>query len=186
MMSVLKYILLGSLNYVPLTGYQLKKFMDESTSHFWYAQTSQIYRTLGDLERDGLVTSEIEEQDDHPDRRRYHIAQAGRDALRAWLVQPMTNLETPKDTLLVRLFFSGAVDKETLLTQLRLQRSLRQQHLTELQTVTRALIADTAARAPEMLPHTRLWEAARRQGELTEEAYVRWLDETIQLIQDTF
>lgn len=185
-MSVLRYILLGSLNYTSLTGYQLKKFMGESTFHFWYAQTSQIYRTLDELEHDGLVTSEIEEQEDRPDRRRYHITQAGRDDLHGWLMRPMTQLEMPKDKLLVRLFFSGQMDKEVLLTQLRLQRSLHQQHLTELQTVTRALIADTAARAPEMQPHTRLWEAARRQGELSEEAYIRWLDETIQLIQDTF
>lgn len=185
-MSVLRYILLGSLSYVPLTGYQLKKFMGESTSHFWYAQTSQIYRTLDELERDGLVTSEIEEQDERPDRRRYHITQPGRDALRAWLLRPMTNLETPKDTLLVRLFFSGEIDRETVLTQLRLQRTLHQEHLTELQTVTRRRIAETGEQHPEMQRHTRLWEAARRQGELSEAAYVRWLDETIQLIQDTF
>ncbi|MBZ0278719.1 MAG: PadR family transcriptional regulator [Anaerolineae bacterium] len=183
-MSPLKYILLGSLNYVPLTGYQLKKFMDESTSHFWYAQTSQIYRTLNELERTGLLTSEIEEQDDRPDRRRYHITQAGRDALREWLLRPMTVLETTKDTLLVKLFFSGQIDKDTLLTQLRLQRSLRQQHLTELQTVTRDLIAGTVGRIPERERDVILWEAARRQGELSEEAYIRWLDETIQLIQD--
>lgn len=185
-MSVLKYILLGSLNITALTGYQLKKFMEESTSHFWHAQTSQIYRTLDDLERDGLLTSEIEAQDDRPDRRRYHITQAGRDDLQAWLMHPMAQLDMPKDTLLVRLFFSGEVDKETLLTQLRLQRALRQQHLTELQTVTRTLITDTTTHTPAMRVHTRLWEAARRQGEITEEAYIRWLDETIQLIQETF
>lgn len=185
-MSPLKYILLGSLNYTALTGYQLKKFMGESTSHFWYAQTSQIYRTLDELERNGLVTSEIEEQEDRPDRRRYHITPDGRDALRAWLLRPMTNLETPKDTLLVRLFFSGEMDKDTVLTQLRLQRALHQEHLNELQAVTRDLIAGTVERFPERGRDVILWEAARRQGELSEEAYVRWLDETIQLIQDTF
>ncbi|HRF96975.1 MAG TPA: PadR family transcriptional regulator, partial [Aggregatilineales bacterium] len=78
---MLKYILLGGLSYMPLTGYQIKQFMENSTTHFWYAQTSQIYRTLDQLEKEGLVTSQIQEQHDKPDRRLYHITQNGRDAL---------------------------------------------------------------------------------------------------------
>jgi len=43
---MLKYVLLGALSYQPLTGYQLKQFIDSTARHFWHAQISQIYRTL--------------------------------------------------------------------------------------------------------------------------------------------
>ena len=43
---MLKYVLLGFLNYTPMTGYELKQFMDESTANFWHAKQSQIYTTL--------------------------------------------------------------------------------------------------------------------------------------------
>ena len=83
---MLKYVLLGVLNYQPLTGYQLKQFMDQAAGHFWYAQTSQIYRTLDQLEKDGMLTSHIQAQDERPDRRLYQITPGGQADLRAWQI----------------------------------------------------------------------------------------------------
>ena len=183
---VLKYVLLGSLNYQALTGYQLKQWVDSATSHFWYAQTSQIYRTLDALEKDGLLTSEIQEQEDRPDRRLYHLTDAGRADLRRWLAQPMTEIEPTKDSLLVRLFFSAQLDKNTILTQLRVQRALRQQQLTLYSGDINAMIAAGVEHNPQLKRDALLWDATRRLGEMGEEVYIRWLDETIQRIEDEF
>jgi len=54
---MLKYILLEFLNYRPMTGCDLKKWIDQSTAHFWHAYHSQIYTTLRKMEADGLVQS---------------------------------------------------------------------------------------------------------------------------------
>lgn len=183
---MLKYVLLGGLSYQPLTGYQLKQFVDTSTKHFWYAQTSQVYRTLNQLEDDGLLTSEIQAQTERPDRRLYHITPAGRADLLAWLAQPMTEIEPTKDALIVRLFFSAQLDKDTVLTQLRLQRALHQQQLTLFQTVIIDLIQTSVQQRPELKRDALLWDIARRNGELAEEAYIRWLDEAIQRIETEF
>jgi DNA-binding PadR family transcriptional regulator len=183
---VLKYVLLGSLSYRPLTGYQLKQFVDNSAKHFWYAQTSQIYRTLNALEAEGLLTSAIEGQEDRPDRRVYTLTAAGHADLLAWLVQPMTEIEPTKDSLLVRLFFSAQLDKDTVLTQLRLQRALHQQQLTRFRTEIVQQIKESAKRNPALKRDAMLWDAARHQGELLEETYIRWLDETIQHIEADF
>ena len=43
----LEHAILGFLTYRPMSGYDLKKFFDESVRHFWSAPQSQIYRTLG-------------------------------------------------------------------------------------------------------------------------------------------
>lgn len=183
---MLKYVLLGALNYQSLTGYQIKQFIDTSARHFWYAHTSQIYRTLAELEKDGLLTSEIQEQHDRPDRRLYHITDAGRNDLSEWLAQPMTEIEPTKDTLLVRLFFAAQLDKDTLLTQLRLQRSLHQQQLQLFRHEIVQRIAEGVQHRPDHKRDAVLWDAARRLGELGEETYIQWLDETIQRIQNEF
>jgi PadR family transcriptional regulator, regulatory protein AphA len=183
---MLKYVLLGALAYQPLTGYQLKQFVDRSAKHFWYAQTSQIYRELNKLQAEALLTSEIQEQEERPDRRLYRMTDAGRADLLAWLTQPMTEVEPTKDTLLVRLFFSARLDKAVVLTQLRLQLALRQQQLHLFRTEIVNQIKAGLERQPELKRDALLWDAARRLGELGEEAYIRWLEETIQRIETDF
>lgn len=183
---MLKYVLLGALSYQALTGYQLKQFVDSSTKHFWHAQVSQIYRTLAALEQDQLLTSEIQEQETRPDRRLYHITPAGREDLRQWLVQPMSEIVPTKDELLVRLFFSAQLDTDTVLTQLRLQRVLHQRQLALYRKEIVELIAQSARQHPELQRDALLWDITRRNGELIEEAYIRWLDEAIQRIENDY
>ena len=176
---MLKYVLLGFLNYTPMTGYELKQFMDESTSNFWHAKQSQIYTTLKSLEEDGMLESHIEEQEARPDRRVYEITDAGRNDLDLWLGQPETGLESRKETLLVKLFFSANTDQEKLLTQLRLLRDLHQGQMEQYETATSEFIRSIADGMPQLAKDAELWDATRRFGVLFEEMYVRWLDETI-------
>lgn len=183
---MLKNILLGALNYQPLTGYQMKQFIEHSAGHFWYAQISQVYRTLGKLEEDGLVTSEIEEQESRPDKRIYSITEAGQQVLRSWLAKPMTHITPSKDELLARLFFSAQLDKEDILTQLRIQRSLYAEQLAVFQEVIPAQIATSNDQYPERARDAILWDCARRNGELGVQTMLQWLDETIERIETEF
>ncbi len=180
---MLKYVLLGFLNYRTATGYELKQALNRSTMHFWHAELSQIYVTLKALESEGFVTSKVQPQEERPDRRVYTITRAGRAALAGWLAQPITELGTKKELLLLKLFFSAQLDKEVLLTQLRLQRDLHQQRYHQIQTEMAAEIQQSAQEYPQLIKDALLWEATRRLGELHEEAYLRWLDETIALVQ---
>ena len=166
---MLKYILLGILNYAPMTGYDVKQFIDGSTSHFWYAQTSQIYRTLDSLEAEGCLTSTIEHQDTRPTKRIYHITDQGRQVLTDWLHEPLDRIPQVKNELLVFLFFAGQLDKATLLKQLRLQRDLyREQH--NGYAGASGFIQAAVEERPDLARDARLWEAARRFGEITREA----------------
>jgi PadR family transcriptional regulator AphA len=183
---MLKFALLGALNYQPMSGYDLKQFTDRSTSNFWYAELSQIYVTLKALEKDGLVTSTSILQEGRRDRRVYTITGSGKQAIEAWLKEPFTELDQYKDTLLLKLFFSGSQDKNTILVQLRLQCGLHQKLLEQYQTETANIIAQTVEHAPQLRKHALLWDATRRFGEMTEASYLRWLDETIQMIETQF
>ena len=183
---MLKYALLGALNYQPLSGYDLKQFTDRSIANFWHAELSQIYLTLKALEKEELITSSPVPQAARPDRRVYTITPAGRQALTIWLNEPFTEIDQYKDTLLLKLFYSARVERETLLAQLRLQRGLHQQLVDGYHSETADLISQSVQAHPELRKDALLWEATRHFGELTEIAYLAWLDETIQMVETNF
>ncbi len=183
---MLEYVILGTLNYAPMTGYELKQFMDSSTNHFWHAKQSQIYRTLKKLEEQVWVISQVEAQESRPDRRLYTITPAGHDTLQKWLAQPIIDIEPTKSIILLKLFFSASLGKEIILTQLRLQRTLHQQLAQEYTDESKTLIAQTAVEMPQLAKDTLLWDSTRRFGELLEEMIITWLDETISRIEEEF
>lgn len=113
----LQHAILGFLHHRARTGYDLKRLFDSTVRHFWPADQSQIYRTLGRLEEQGLARMEVVPQQDRPDRKLYHITDAGREALRRWLTRPLPPAETREATL-IQLFFAGAVDDQDVLEQL--------------------------------------------------------------------
>ncbi len=184
---MLKYILLGFLNYKALTGYDIKRLIDLSTGHFWHAYHSQIYTTLRKMEADGLVTSEIEGDDDKLERRLYTLTSAGVAELQAWLSNPLTELPTKKDELLVRLFFSASRSKSETLDELRLQRSLHRQKLAAYETLN---MAENITEMQRGSDHDMMWEAqfwyrTLQHGMAYETMYLQWLDETIEWLENT-
>jgi DNA-binding PadR family transcriptional regulator len=112
----LEYAILGFLNYEPFTGYDLKRMFDTSVRHFWYADQSQIYRTLAKLASDGLAEVERVEQEDRPDRKIYHITPAGRQRFIQWLQGPFPNQESRSGPL-VQVFFSARLSDEDVLAK---------------------------------------------------------------------
>jgi len=183
---MLKFALLGLLKYNSNTGYELKQTMDKSTGHFWHAKQSQIYTTLKKLEEDKLANSHAEPQESRPDRRVYTITESGEKALQEWLLQPMTRLDTTKQLLLLKLFFSGKLEKEAILTQLRLLRNLHERQAELYKTETPDFIKEIMASQPELRQDAYLWEATRHFGELYEKMYIRWLYETIAMVEKEF
>lgn len=180
---MLKYVLLGFLNYCPLTGYDLKRIMETSTSNFWHADLSQIYKTLKTLEADGAITSTVEAQDDRPDRRVYTITGQGHADLGAWLAAPLTETNPLKETVLLKVFFAAQGDRARLIAMLRLQRDLHLVKLQQYQSQTLTDIEQNAAFIGATLDDALLWDTTRRAGVLYEEMYVRWLDETIERLE---
>jgi PadR family transcriptional regulator, regulatory protein AphA len=112
----LDFAILGFLNYHPYSGYDLKKIFDISIRHFWPADQSQIYRTLARLAEQGHAEMEKVPQEDRPDRKVYHITQAGRDELLKWLAGPPPMGE-PRSAPLIQVFFAGQLSDAEILAK---------------------------------------------------------------------
>lgn len=175
---MLKYILLGFLQYNPMTGYDLKAQLATSTMHFWHAYHSQIYTTLRTLEEDGLLESVM--TDETPlGKRIYSITASGRAALDEWLAQPQTRVSPSKHELLVRLFFSGRRDKAAILDELRIQRRLHQDVLATYQQFPTQGWDNPPGSETRTASEPFFWLATLDYGQRYEEMYIAWLDDLI-------
>lgn len=179
---MIKYILLGFLNYQPMTGYDLKQMIDHSTAHFWHAHHSQIYTTLRQMEHDGLVTSQFIYEEGQPNRRMYTISEAGKTELKAWLEQPLMEMTSIKENLLVRIFFSGQREPEKVLTELSLQLELHRQKRETYRMLVE--IDEQEIKHPHLRRDAAFWSATLNMGIRYEEAYIGWLEDTIRMVEN--
>src|SRR5438270_4169475 len=86
--TALGYALLSLLARELLSGYDIARYMQVPVGFFWQARHSQIYPELARLEAQGLVTHQVVEQRDRPDKKLYSITGAGHAALRQWVTEP--------------------------------------------------------------------------------------------------
>lgn len=177
---MLQYILLGLLNYAPMTGYELKSIIDESTTHFWHAHHSQIYTVLRKLETDGLLISEESDGDDKLKRRVYELTEAGRTELFNWLSTPLLEVPAVKEELLVRVFFSSSRDPQEVLDELRFQRQLHERKLDLFNAIEKGHMKKSMGLSDETLAcNAAYWLLTLQFGVAYEQMYLRWLDDAI-------
>ncbi len=81
----IKFAILGFLSWKPVTGYELKKLMEDSDVFYWSGNNNQIYTALVQMHKEGLVTNEIVMQEQLPARKIYSIQEKGLQVLREWL-----------------------------------------------------------------------------------------------------
>jgi PadR family transcriptional regulator, regulatory protein AphA len=100
------YVILGTLGWRPMSGYEIKSIVDKSTRFFWAASYGQIYPELRRLAAAGLIDGKASPQGG---RRRnvYRLTPAGRKELRAWLDAEPEVFEL-RDEALLKLFFADA------------------------------------------------------------------------------
>lgn len=130
----LRHALLGLLSLQPMSGYDLKKAIDASVTHFWTADQSQVYRALSGLVTDGLVERSTIEQSDRPNRHLHTITAAGLAELDAWIRSPL-DPELAREPFLARLFFADRLGDAAVLDLLAARRAVVRATLEELSAI---------------------------------------------------
>lgn len=102
---MLKHGILGLLNYGNMTGYEIREIFNKSLNFFWQAQSSQIYRELHTLEKNGWITMTTVEQSDKPNKNICSITESGKVELLRWLCSENAGMEI-RLPLLMQVFFS--------------------------------------------------------------------------------
>ncbi len=135
-LSNVAYVILGFLSskgVEPKSGYDIKQLIDISVRFFFAASYGQIYPELKKLSAAGLIEG-TDEPTGGRARTTYTITDAGREALREWLLQSESQIEM-RDQGILRIFFSGPLTKEERLTKIRQLREERAANLAVLKAI---------------------------------------------------
>lgn len=172
-----RYAILGMISTGPMSGYDIKKAIENSVANFWNESYGQIYPILKQLADAGLTTSHTEKQEGKPERYVYTLTDKGREELLRWLTEPVEHA-VERNELLLKLFFGHEVPVASNIEHVRQFRAL----LTELVQRYSNIIAyldEHCAASPEIL-YSRITVS---YGLHRTRALLQWCDETIELLR---
>jgi PadR family transcriptional regulator, regulatory protein AphA len=178
----LEYAVLGFLSYQPMSGYDLKKYFDQSVAHFWSATQSHIYKTLETLQKDALVDVEIIPQEGKPNRKEFRITEAGLSRLHGWLRTPLP-LESAREPWLIQVFFAHNLTNDEIVQLFTARMDSIRAVLDEYRTAAQSSIADNRRRIGiERLGD--LWQATLDHGIDHYESELIWLEKMLPRLKD--
>jgi DNA-binding PadR family transcriptional regulator len=132
-LSPTAYVILGMLGWRPMSGYEIKSIVDNSTRFFWAASYGQIYPELRRLSQGGLIEGQARP---HGGRKRniYRLTPRGRKELRAWLATDPAVYQV-RDEGLLKLFFAAATGGESAPATLEAMRREHERIVTQLRRI---------------------------------------------------
>ena len=178
----LAHAILAFLNFSPMTGYDLKKYFEQSVAHFWSVTQSHIYKTLDSLEKDGYVESSIIQQVGKPNRKEYSISDAGRQKLQRWLITPLP-LPPTREAWLIQLFFAYANSNQEIVELLQARKEAIDARIQTYRQDAQAAI-DANARSIGNARIHELWQVTLDYGIGHYEFERAWLEKTIEHIKN--
>ena len=171
-----RYAILGVLSQGPMSGYDIKKFIELSISNFWSESYGQIYPILKQLTEEGLTSSHTEKQEGKPERYIYTLTEKGWDALRDWLAEPAEYM-VGRIEILLKLFFGRHTDVSTNIEHVQQFRALQVALLhkyAEIEKHINEVCLDEAERLYSLI--------TLNYGQHESKTLVAWCDETLAIL----
>lgn len=171
-----RYAILGLLSEKPASGYDIRKTIEQGLSHFWNESYGQIYPILRTLAADKLATRRTVKQKGKPDRQIYSITEKGRRELREWLGE-LPTLQTERNEMLLKLFFSGVLDQEDQRRLIESYRDKQRERLDEYDRTEESLTQE-AEEGTELT----FWLLTVSHGRAEARAKIKWCDRALREI----
>lgn len=176
-----KYAILGVLSIKPASGYDIKKFCDQSIAHFWNENYGHIYPVLKQLERDGWV-EKVTEVNEGKLRHVYHITELGKEKLIEWLRLP-AEVPQARYEFLLKMFFAKDIEPQTVIDKLTQSKTFCQAILEQYRVITERLKEGLEGTSKDK--RLIYWYSTVRYGIYNMEATIRWCEESIELIRSS-
>jgi DNA-binding PadR family transcriptional regulator len=85
------------------SGYDLAKGFQASVANFWMATPQQLYRELERMEKEGLVSARVVQQERRPNKRLFSLTEAGLEVLREYVGEAPAKPLALRDELMVKV-----------------------------------------------------------------------------------
>ncbi|WP_149361501.1 PadR family transcriptional regulator [Lolliginicoccus suaedae] len=181
----LEHAILISLQERTGSGYELARRFDRSIGYFWSASHQQIYRTLKRMAETEWVIGEQVPQTGRPDKTIYRPSQAGLDALRDWIAEPV-DTSNFRSILAVKLRGAAYGDISALALEFKRHRALAEQRLATYRDIEARDLARTGRTSPDELAGTPLHQyLVLRAGIIEAESFLAWCDEVLAALDAT-
>ena len=118
-----QYTIMGLLSIGEMSGYDIKRWVEDYLSFFWNESWGQIYPTLKKLENDGMI-SDVSSGSDARNKRIYALTPQGSECLKEYLRLPPAE-EMMRNELLLKLFFGKAAGLDVI--EKHIKRELQRQ-----------------------------------------------------------
>jgi len=175
-----KYALLGVLNLMSGSGYDIKKFCDSSIGFFWNENYGHIYPVLQKMEAEELVTKRVEQTEGKPSKNIYTITKNGREELEQWLKLPIET-EPVRSELLLKIFMSRNIPVRYIIKNIQQIKEDCEKELLQYLNIENLL--DTNNKEIDRKSFV-LCTITLRNGKQGTEAKIKWCEETIQLLEE--
>ena len=174
-----RYAVLGMLSFGSMTGYDMKKYIDNSIAHFWNENYGRIYPVLRSLEREGMVTKETEHTEGRPARHVYSLTDRGRRELIEWVRLPA---ERPvwRMELLLKLFFGNQVPVKNMIQTVESELAFCRHTLAAFRQLEDHIESEKSQK-PQQGIHYGL--ITLRFGQYYYQAVSDWCEETLEVLQ---
>lgn len=177
-----QYAILGILTIAPMSGYDIKKYIETSIGFFWNENYGHLYPILKRLELEDAVIKEKEVNEFGPDRNVYTITQKGKDKLLDWLSEP------PKDTpirneMLFKLFFGRLIPIDENINRIKKEKENKIQRLKSLREIETGLRKDIQVDKTKS-KRLKYQLLTILRGIYALEADLSWCDECLRILND--
>ncbi|MCX5395064.1 PadR family transcriptional regulator [Streptomyces sp. NBC_00094] len=173
----LDHAILVSLLEKPGSGYELARRFERSIGYFWTATHQQIYRVLKRMESDGWVDVRDVPQQGRPDKKEYSVAGPGRDALSAWLHEPIEP-ESVRHDLAVKIRGAAFDDPAALISEVQRHRHAHTERLAHYLAGEARDFGEAAESGP-LDAERELQHVVLRGGIAYERMMIAWLDDVL-------
>ncbi|MEL7354205.1 MAG: PadR family transcriptional regulator [Cyanobacteria bacterium P01_A01_bin.116] len=172
----LAHTILALLSKRPGSGYDITKSFDEELSCYWQATQQQVYRELSKLTKKGWVSFETVPQAGKPDKKLYHITEAGWQELTRWYVEP-TDPTPIREDLLVKVLIGHKMPRDLLMKELTHRRKIHSEQLTS----HRAIEAEHLSQNNDI--EMQFMYLTLKRGIAYETSWLTWCDEVMAMLK---
>ena len=168
-LNATSYTILGGLSVQPdLSGYDIRKGIQQSIGYFWAESYGQIYPALKRLADEGLIAPSKARPNGRKRRQTYVITDAGRAALRQWLALPSHN-EPPRNEFLLKLFFAGEASPDVAIAHIQDLNERNRRWLVTIKTIEASIPPEQPSN-----PHLPYWMLTLSMGKALTCAALEW------------
>jgi DNA-binding PadR family transcriptional regulator len=168
-----KFAILGMLSLRPMSGYDIRKTVQQSISHFWNESYGQIYPALKRLQSQQLIERARGVQQGRLGRQVYALTPAGRRALQQWLADE-PQWRPFRNELLLKLFFGRLTAPQVCVEHVQQFRQRQDDFLRTYRRVETRLQSEH-----EHHPDLPFWSMTLSFGLHQARAMRAWCDETL-------